>query len=290
MPAVGIVAIALVAVAALAGSSHWRAQRNSNARVSAASQAPVVDAAQRGRFRANLDALPLAFEANQGQTNPQVKYMARGNRYTAFLTEDETIFSVQSPSHPNPQITKAAGLASPKLQTTAAEATAAIRMRLMGANPQAQITADNELPGHSNYFIGNDPSKWQSGVKQYARICYREVYPGVSLAFHGQQRQLEFDFIVAPGASAESIRFDVSGAKRISTNPSGNLVLSSPAGDVVLHKPVTYQTKNKAKEPIDSRFVVAKNTVSFEVGNYDRSRELVIDPSVSYATFLGGAL
>lgn len=288
MPAVGIVAVALVAVAALAGSSHLRAQRNSNARVSAASQARTVDGAQPGRFRANLDALPLAFEANQGQTNPQVKYMARGNRYTAFLTADETIFSVQSSSHSNPQITKAAGLTSSKLHTTGAEATAAIHMKLVGANPQAQITADNELPGHSNYFIGNDPSKWQSGVRQYGRVSYREVYPGVNLAFHGQQRQLEFDFIVAPGAKAESIRFDVSGAKHISTDRVGNLVLSSPAGDVVLHKPVTYQTNNNARELIDSRFVVAKNTISFEVGNYDGSRELVIDPSVSYATYLGG--
>src|SRR5581483_11209328 len=161
-------------------------------------------------------------------------------------------------------------------------------MKLVGANQNAPIAAENELPGHSNYFIGNDRSQWHAGVKQYARVSYNRVYPGINLAFHGQQKQLEFDFIVAPGADPKAIRFDVAGAKKISTDSTGNLVLSSAAGDVVLHKPVTYQKAENAQQAVASRFVVAKNTVSFEVGNYDRSRELVIDPAVSYATFLGG--
>ena len=131
-----------------------------------------------------------------------------------------------------------------------------IRMKLVGANENAPIAAENELPGHSNYFIGNDRSKWHAGVKQYARISYNQVYPGVNLAFHGQQKQLEFDFIVAPGADPKSIRFDVSGAKKISTDSTGNLVLSSAAGDVVLHKPVTYQKAENAQQAVDSRFVV----------------------------------
>ena len=283
MPAVWIVAIAIVAVAAIAGSSHLRAR---SART-LATQVPA-SAAQSGRVRADLDALPLAFEANQGQTDPQVKYMARGKGYTAFLTADETVFAMQS-SRANAGITgKGALLSAQKTDKATKDETAAIRMKLVGANENAPIAAENELPGHSNYFIGNDRSKWHAGVKQYARVSYNQVYPGVNLAFHGQQKQLEFDFIVAPGADPKAIRFDVSGAKKISTDSTGNLVLSSAAGDVVLHKPVTYQSSENAQQAVDSRFVVAKNTVSFEVGNYDRSRELVIDPAVSYATYLGG--
>ncbi|MFL6303063.1 MAG: SBBP repeat-containing protein [Candidatus Sulfotelmatobacter sp.] len=284
MPAVSIVAIAIVAVAAIAGSSHVRAR---SARTSA-TQVPA-SAAQSGRVRADLDALPLAFEANQGQTDPQVKYMARGKGYTAFLTADETVFAMQSP-RANAGITGKGGLLSAhKTDKATKDETAAIRMKLVGANENAPIAAENELPGHSNYFIGNDRTKWHAGVKQYARVSYNHVYPGVNLAFHGQQKQLEFDFIVAPGADPKSIRFDVAGAKKISTDSAGNLVLASAVGDVVLHKPVTYQSSENTRQVVDSRFVVAKNTVSFQVGNYDRRRELVIDPAVSYATFLGGS-
>jgi hypothetical protein len=232
--------------------------------------------------RAHLDALPLAFEANEGQTDPQVKYMARGNGYTAFLTANETVFAMHSSSQANPHTARFQSQAKSK------PAAAAIHLKLLGAKAQPEIVAGSKLPSHSNYFIGNDPSKWQSGVKQYAEVSYRDVYPGVNMAFHGQQRQLEFDFIVAPGANAKPIRFGVSGAKHISTDASGNLVISSTAGDVLLHKPVAYQEKNQTREEIASSFVIANNTVTFELGNYDRSRELVIDPSVSYATFLGG--
>ena len=170
-------------------------------------------------------------------------------------------------------------------------ATAAIRMHLVGGNAQPQISAGNQLPGHSNYFIGNDRSQWHSNVAQFARVSYRDVYPGVNLAFYGKQKQLEFDFIVAPGASVAPIRLGVSGAKRVVTDDSGNLILASSAGDVLLHKPVAYQQKDGARQPVDARFVLqAHNQVSFELGNYDRSRELVIDPAVSYATYLGGTL
>ncbi len=162
-------------------------------------------------------------------------------------------------------------------------------MHLVGSNAQPQISAGNQLPGHSNYFIGNDRSQWHSNVAQFARVSYRDVYPGVNLAFYGKQKQLEFDFIVAPGANITPIRLGVSGAKRVVTDDSGNLILASSAGDVLLHKPVAYQQKDGARQPVDARFVLrAHNQVSFELGNYDRSRELVIDPSVSYATYLGG--
>ncbi len=168
-------------------------------------------------------------------------------------------------------------------------AAAAIHLHLVNGNGQPQIAAGSQLPGHSNYFIGNDRSQWHSNVAQFARVSYRDVYPGVDMAFYGVQKQLEFDLIVAPGASVAPVRLGVSGAKRIATDDSGNLVLASSAGDVLLHKPVAYQQKAGTRQPVDARFVLrAHNQVGFELGNYDRSRELVIDPSVSYATYLGG--
>ena len=288
-PIACIVAALSVAVLAFAGVTHLRHQR-AQASPLVATSAPAPRAQQSSRVRSNFGALPLAFEANQGQTDPQVKYMARGSGYTVFLTPNDAVFALHS-STPGSESTAHTANVVDRFHAHLAQKqiNASISMKLAGGNPQPQIAAQNELPGHSNYFIGRDPSQWQTGVKQYSRVSYRDVYPGVDMAFHGQQRQLEFDFIVAPGASAAPIGFEVSGARKISTDADGNLVLASKAGNVLLHKPVAYQEKNNTREPVDAGFVVqANNKIGFMLGNYDRSRQLVIDPSVTYATFLGG--
>ena len=285
---VSSVAVALLATAGIGVSAHMRTTHRSAAAQPASAQ-PTLNTEQRSRIQAGFGALPLAFEANQGQTDPQVKYMARGNGYTVYLTGNDTVFALQS-SPAAASVASKQGIRPTTHPTSkAANKTAAIRMHLIGGNAQPQVSAVNQLPGHSNYFIGNDHSQWKSNVPQYARVSYRDVYPGVNMAYYGQQKQLEFDFIVAPGASVEPIRLGITGATRVATDDSGNLVLASSAGDVLLHKPVAYQQKDGAREPVDARFVLlANHQVSFALGNYDRSRELVIDPSVTYATYLGG--
>jgi hypothetical protein len=155
----------------------------------------------------------LAFEANQGQTDPQVKYMARGNGYTVFLTGNDTVFSLHASQSNSSSVAARHGHAASRVAKHEKDITAAISMKLVGSNPQPEISAASELPGHSNYFVGSDSSKWQQGVKQYAAVSYRDVYPGVNMAFHGQQRQLEFDFIVAPGANAAPISMGVTGGR-----------------------------------------------------------------------------
>jgi Beta-propeller repeat len=287
VPAAWIVALAVLVTIGVAGVTGLRMHRG-NASAKRTIQSPVLTAETSARVRASLEASPLAFEANQGQTDPQVKYMARGSGYTVFLTANDTVFALHSSSQAS--ATRPSQNRGGTTQSVAQKnRTAAIHMHLVGGNPQSRITAGSQLPGRSNYFIGNDPSQWHANVAQYARISYRDAYPGVNMAFYGVQKQLEFDFIVAPGASPAPIRLGVSGANRIATDDSGNLILTSAAGDVLLHKPVAYQQKDGARQPVDARFVVqAHNQVSFELGNYDRSRELVVDPAVSYARYLGG--
>jgi hypothetical protein len=289
LPASWIVAVAVLAAlgVALAGGLRLNSVIRNSGRKTANQVATAPKAQDGGRVRASLAALPLAFEANQGQTDPQVKYVARGRGYTVFLTANDTVLAVHSSS---PAVdTRVAQNHGGAERATARDRSAAIHLRLDGGNLQSQIIAGHQLPGHSNYFIGADRRQWHANVPQYARVCYREAYPGVEMAFYGAQNQLEFDFIVAPGASPDPIRFDISGALRVVTDPSGNLILASSAGDVLLHQPVAYQQKDGVRQPVDARFVLrAKNQVSFELGNYDRSRELVIDPSVTYATYLGG--
>ena len=297
IPAVGIVVIAIVAALAVVGSGRMTPRSVSGQRMMASASlasAPAsgLSAGQRGRMRANLDALSLAFEANQGQTDPQVKYLARGNGYTVFLTGNDTVFSLQSPSQLASQTAgkRGFGLAKTTPGPRKTELSAAIHMHLVGGNAEPQIAAGSQLPGVTNYYIGSDRSQWQTGVKQFAGVSYRDVYPGVNMAFHGEQRQLEFDFIVAPGASPAPIQLGFSGARWITTDGSGNLLLASAAGNVVLHKPVAYQEIDGKRQNVAAEFVEeSNNRVTFALGNYDHSRELVIDPSLSYATYLGGS-
>lgn len=294
LPAGWTVAVAVVAAIAAPGVGRLRTHPASEGAkpVAGALQGPALHAEHRRRVRGSLDALPLAFEVNQGQTDPRIKYMARAGGYTLFLTANDAVFALRPSSQPAAQAipkyswARAAQVTS---QRSRGDRAAAIRMRLLGGNPRAQITASNQLPGRTNYFIGNDSSKWHANVPQYARISYRNVYPGVSMVFHGVERQLEFDFIFSPNANPASIRLAVSGVTKIATDDAGNLVLSSTAGELLLHKPFAYQKKDGAHQPVNARFLLlANNQLGFEVGSYDRSRELVIDPSISYATYLGG--
>lgn len=290
VPAGWIVAVAVLVAVGVAGGAGLRMYSGTAATKRAATAPPPLSAENSARVRASLETLPLAFEANQGQTDPQVKYMARGNGYTVFLTANDTVFALHSSSQTaatrgsrNHEVTATTQRAAEK------DRTAAIHMHLVGGNPQSQITAGSELPGINNYYIGGDPSKWQAGVKQYAAVAYRDVYPGVNMAFHGERRQLEFDFIVAPDADPAPINLGFSGARKIATDASGNLLLSSAVGDVVLRKPFAYQERNGKRQSVAAKFVqVSNNRVGFALGFYDRTRQLVIDPALGYSTYLGG--
>ena len=165
---------------------------------------------------------------------------------------------------------------------------ASIAMDMLGSNPAPKITAENQLFGTTNYLVGRDPSKWRTHIAQYGNVRYHEIYPGVDLAFHGKGK-LEFDFLVNPGASPQSVQLGFKGLKELRTSTSGDLVLVTEAGDLLLHRPFAYQEKNGVREAVDARFVVKHNQVTFAVAAYDRGRQLVIDPVVSYSTYLGGS-
>ena len=284
-PAMWVVAIVAIAAAIALGAGKLSTKRSN--KTAASAQPATINAEQRGRIRASMNALPLGFEMNQGQTNPQVKYTARGNNYSVFLTPNETVFALTSGRHSKTAASLVRGAQS---QTGETAKSAVIDMRLLGGNPNPQISAGSELPGAINYYVGSNPKNWRTGVKQFASVAYSDVYPGVNMVFHGEQRQLEFDFVVAPGADAKTIGMGFEGAEKLTTDDSGNLVLTSSAGDVVLHKPVAYQEKDGKRENVEVAFDVRNHQrVGLQLAPYDQSRELVIDPSLSYATFLGGS-
>jgi hypothetical protein len=238
----------------------------------------LLAASQEAQAFSNYGALALSFEVNRGQVSPQVDYLAHGAGYVLLLANDGAMLSLSRSAGPSSEL------------TTDMAAHDEIRMHLVGANKAASVVAQDKLPGVSNYFIGNDPAKWLTGVTNYGRVVDQGVYQGIDLAFHGAQGELEYDFIVAPGADPRTIRLAFDGAASQTLDTTGALVLHSPGGDVVEKEPVAYQEIGGGRVAMPARFVLRDDgTVGFAVGQYDKTVPLVIDPVMSYSTYLGGS-
>jgi Beta-propeller repeat len=261
-----------------------------------APEADTVDEAKRSRVSETLGKLPMSFEANQGQHNARVKFLARGNGYSLFLTPSEAVLSLNRPAT---QETGAAYPAAPSV-THRGDQTGitghrsaqrdALRMKLVDANPMLHVTGLEESPGKSNYFIGNDPKQWHTNIAHYARVKYESVYRGVDLIYYGNQQQLEYDFIVAPGADPSAIRLAFEGTRGIEIDARGELILRTQGGEVRQRKPFIYQETGGERREVAGRYVKSgKHQVGFEIGAYDPTRPLVIDPVLLYSTYLGGS-
>ena len=170
--------------------------------------------------------LPLSFEENLGQTAKEVRFVSHGNGYALFLTPQEAVISLQQsmPQNLSPLHRTAYFRAFRKARQAGRRSV--LRMRLEGANLAAQIAGGDLLPGKVNYFIGNNPKNWRTDVPSYARVKYAGIYPGVDLVFYGNQRRLEYDFVVAPGADPKAIELSLKGAQKLWINPKGDLILS----------------------------------------------------------------
>lgn len=243
------------------------------------------DGARNPPAQAAYGKLPFCFEANQGQTDSRVRFLARGAGYSLFLTPSEAVLALR----PRKTRARAAGPDVTTLEPDGADQTV-LRLRLTGARPDSELVGLHELPTRTNYFIGNDPARWRTNIPSYAAVRYPEVYPGVDMLYHGQHGELEYDFVVAPGADPGAIRVAVEGADGIELNPVGDLVLHTRAGSIRQRRPVTYQEVGRTRRTIPSKYVRAgEKGFAFEVGSYDRSLPLVIDPGLVYSTYLGGS-
>ena len=228
----------------------------------AASRAPA-EAATRARVSKAFGKVPLHFEANRAQTDPRVQFLARGGGYTLFLTPTETVLVLTR---------------------------TVVRMTALGANPEPRASGQAELPGKANYFRGNDRRKWDTNVPTYARVRYRDLYPGIDLIYYGTQGQLEYDFVLAPGADAGQVVLRFEGADKIEVDGHGDLVLQTATGALRQRKPVLYQQGADGRRAVAGGYVLkGADRVGFQVGGYDRSRPLVIDPVLVYSTYLGGS-
>lgn len=222
-----------------------------------------ADAAAKERLNATYAKLPLQFESNEGQADSRVKYLVRGQGYTLLLARDQAVLALHGLN--------------------------ALRMRLLGdANPNPTLVPLDQLPGQVNYFNSNDHKNWHTGIGTWKSVRYQNVYPGIDLVFWGNQQHLEFDFIAAAGADPSRIRFHIDGADT-SLNAGGDVSLKTGDETITLRKPVLYQTVNGGRTPVDGHFTISKSgDIAFACGRFDRSRALVIDPVLDYASYLGG--
>jgi hypothetical protein len=279
MGRVGIVSLCVVAVCGLYFARLPHSSNSSGGATPAAQDAHIQSPAN-AHVLAAYGGQSLAFEPNRGQTDGRVQYMAHGNGFSLFLTPDEAVLSMSG----NHSKTRRKGMEKAAPQTDPAS----ILMQLVGARKNASPVAEQQQAGVSNYFVGRDRQHWQSNVPHFSRVRYKEVYPGIDLAFHGAQQQLEFDLVVAPQACPDAVRLGFGGAKQVKLNDAGELVLQSAAGDVRLHKPIAYQEQDGRRRAVEAAFAVKGSQVGFILGDYDHSRELVIDPVLTYAEYLGG--
>ena len=233
----------------------------------------LADPAPAGTTTASVAAsttmsLPLAFELNEGQAPPGIKALARGKGYGLLVTEQSFVLA---------------------LTPGAKEPEDVLRFTTVGSDPAASVIGLDPLPGTVSYYVGNDRGKWRSGIRTYARIKVDSVYPGIDLIYYGNQQQLEYDFVVAPGADPSAIHFAISGANDVGLEPTGDLALATKHGTVVHRKPVIYQDIDGTRHAVEGRFVLgARSEVSFAVGDYDRRHPLVIDPSIGMLSYFGG--
>jgi hypothetical protein len=235
--------------------------------------------------------VPLSFEENHGQTDPGVKYLARGNGYTLFLTPKKAVLSLRYLSASTEQEPSASRQSDSSSQTDAVQwSQADLQLSFAGANPAPPVLGVNKQQGISNYFIGNDSAQWHTQIPNYGRVVYQGVYPGVDVAYYGNEGQLETDFILAPQAEANKIRLSVDGAASLRVNESGDLLLQIDGGEVRLKKPFAYQIVNGARREISVGYqLLAKNETGFSLGTYDHSQKLIIDPALIFSTYLGGS-
>ena len=253
-----------------------------------ASQKPSK--AQQQRAVAAYGKLPLGFEANQGQTDSRVRFLSRGSGYLLYLTPDAAVLALPSE---RPQLSgRTSKLPLPGREIASPKPPAVLRMQLVGGNSQAGMVGTDLLPGKSNYFFGSDPSQWHTSVPNYRKVAEHAVYPGIDLVYYGTQSQLEYDFVVAPGADPHAIRLAVQGAKKLRIDSQGNLIASLGNGAVAFQKPVAYQEgSDGTRQPVSARFSIkGGRNVEFKVGKHDPSRSLVIDPTLAYSTYVGGSL
>jgi Beta-propeller repeat len=219
---------------------------------------------------------PMLFEQNKGQTEKTAKFISRGKGYTLYLAETQAVFQLRKKQVQSPK----SKVRSPKTNSDT------LRMNFVNANTNPTISGTDEAVTKTNYYIGK--SKFEN-LSNYHKVNYRNIYKGIDAVFYGNQGNLEYDFNILPNSDATQIKLNFDGAKNISINENGDLILKTENAELTQHKPVAYQIINDERKEVAVSYKLTENQISFELGEYDKSQVLTIDPVLSYLTYFGGS-
>ena len=213
--------------------------------------------------------VPVTFERNDGQFRSPARFYTRRDGFQLFLADSGATFSFRDVDGDQ----------------------SSVRMSLQGSQPPSRVSGEDQLPGISNYFRGEDPSKWHRNVPHYARVRYEEVYPGIDVIYYSNNDgEIEYDFVVEPGADPGVITLEFDGIQSKSVDGEGNLLLESEFGTLLQRQPVVWQEIGEGRNELEGRYVVGDDgRVEFEIEDFRRDVSLVIDPVLVYSTYLGGS-
>ena len=223
-------------------------------------------AGQPAGVQSSAPRIPLAFAPNVGQTDRVVDYVARGSGYTIFLTRQEAVIALRGSRGKR----------------------AVVRLRLRDASAGTRPEPLDRLPGRVNYFVGDRPDRWRRDIPTFARVLYRDVYPGIDVVYYGNERRLEYDFHVSPGSSPGRIRLSYAGADGVRIGKQGQLLVDVGGRQLRQPPPTAWQDAGGVRRPVSVGYELRRAGVGFRLGPYDSSKPLVIDPLLAYSTYLGG--
>jgi hypothetical protein len=270
--------------AAIPIGSH-RAARKTDPEVPSAGNA----ATGRQPFPGLSSSSVLKFVKNEGQATAPVRFVSHGSGYELFLLQQEAVLALSPARRLDLSPTRRSAFFRERHALRKKSKPSYVRVHLVNSNPETKITGVDPVPGRTDYFLGQDPTKWRTNVPSFSRVKYTDVYPGVDLVFYGNQRRLEYDFIVAPGADPKAINLSLEGARNLRLSSHGDLLVSISGGEVAFQKPVVYQESHGQRREIESAYALGPNhRVNFSVGEYDRNSPLIVDPVLVYSTYLGG--
>lgn len=226
--------------------------------------------------------MPLIFEQNKGQTDQAVKFISRAPGYTVYLSETEAVFALKIAGDEPVDVET-----NPKTRAAnASRHSDVLRMRFAGANTKPEVSGGELIGTKTNYYTGK---KRLENLLNYKNVRFERLYDGIDAVFYSNAgNQFEYDFIVAPNTDAGQIRLSFDGAKLLQTDIDGNLRVKTANTELVQQKPIAFQQIDGRKQDVPVSYSVAGSVVSFALGEYDRSKPLVIDPALSYLTYIGG--
>ncbi len=244
---------------------------------SALSPSIKIERASKLKVLASYGKLPLSFIENRGQVREEAFYYVKGRQGSIYFTREGIVYDLFSDA-----------VLPPKAMHNTETRRLSFTLKLTGANEGVMVIGLNELPGKAHYFIGNDPEKWQTGIPIYEEIVYKGPYTGIDLKVYGTTNQMEYDFIVSPGANPKDIKMTFEGIDALSVDKNGDLLIHTPIADIRHSRPLLYQEIGGERHHVGGSFRIAQNTVDFDIGAYNKNHSLIIDPvTLSYAAFLG---